>query len=188
MIIFILLILAIIGLIAFYIYKTEILTKEHLDEVQDYLNEIAARDEKIRKYKETITEKKTKLQEENEEIGNLNKEIENLKNKLSLTIKENKSRIDDLTLQLETKDKLLIKENKKNAELVRKIKEKEDLRRKSAGSAGGLKTEINKLKKELEKAKYTIDFYKKHRKTPTEEEIKAYDYQFKAVEKRQKEK
>ena len=89
MIIFIIIIiLIIIGMIAFYIWKKGLMHKEHWDEVQDLLNEIHARDSKITDYEETIKAKKTKLEEESEEIAILNKTIKELKEKYSSTVIE----------------------------------------------------------------------------------------------------
>ncbi len=194
MIIFII-ILIIIGMIAFYIWKTGLMNEEHFNEVQDLLNEIHARDSKIIDYEETIKAKKTKLEEENEEMASLNETIKELKEQYSSAVKEYNSKIDNLSMQLEIKNNLLIKESKKLAVT-------EESRRKSAGAVGGLTAKVNALSKELDqtikdrnkaveelqKAKYTIDFYKKHRKSPDIEKIKAYDFQFKEVEKRQNEK
>ena len=67
--------------------------------------------------------------------------------------------------------------------LEEKINEKESLRRKNASAIGGLKCKINSLTKELEQANYTINYYRKSKK-PNVEEIKAYEYQRKEVEKR----
>lgn len=180
MIIFILLILVIIGLITFYIYKTGLLNKEHLKELNNLYDEIYSRDTKIKQHEKTITLKKKKLQDESEEIANLNNEIKDLKEELSSTIKEKNKIIDSLNIQLETKDKLLIKESLK-------LKEKESKRIASAGTISSkqkkienLEKKINDLKElhkqELEKKDITIEFYKSKLPEPTLKELKDYKY------------
>lgn len=207
MIIFILLIVVIIGLITFYVWKTGILKKEHLKDVEHLLDEISARDDKVREYEKTIINKKTKLEEESNEIFNLTNENKELKEKLSSTIKEFNSKFDDITLQLETKNNLLIKESKKTIDLENKLIEKEHQRRANASTVGAKQAKINKLEgkikslkqqlnesdmlvgsvlKDLDIANKKMQFYKSKLPEPTLEELKAYDYQFKEVEKRKK--
>lgn len=72
-------------------------------------------------------------------------------------------------------------------ELEKKLQKKEHSRRQSAGAIGGYKAKINQLEEELAKANYTINYYRNNRKKPNVEEIKAYEYSRKAVEKRIKE-
>ena len=190
MIIFILLILLIIGLIVFYVYKTGLLKKDHLKEIQDLLEEINARDKTISDHKKTIKSKKNKLEKESEEITNLNQELKELKDKLSSTIIEKNSRIADLEIQLEIKDNLLIKESKK-------LKEKENNRIASVGTISSKQRKINNLERELIELKENhkqelfikdkaIRFWKEKCKQPDVEEVKAYDFQQKEVEKRAK--
>lgn len=187
------------AIIIYAIYRYKVLDKNHKKELDDLLDEIYSRDTKIQEHEKTIVSKKSKLAEENEEIANLISELKNLKEKLSSTIKENNSKIDNLTLQLDTKDKLLIKESKKNIELLNKLKEKDNKRIASVGTISSkqkkidnLEKKINELiekhKQELKKKDRAIEFLKTHRRAPSEEEIKAYDFQFKEVEKRIKEK
>lgn len=68
--------------------------------------------------------------------------------------------------------------------LTKKLQKKEQSRRASAGAIGGLKAKINDLTNKLAKAEYTIEYYRNNRKKPNVEEIKAYEYSRKAVEKR----
>jgi len=165
MIIFILLILVIIGLIAFNVYNRGLLNKEHLDELNNLYDEIFSRDEKIKNYEETITLKKTKLEKESEEILNLNNEMKDLKEKLSLTIKENNSKIDSLNIQLETKDNLLVKENKKTQKLEKQVISLEKKLERQVTITEKKQTEIDELIQKGIIADRTIDFKKTHAST-----------------------
>ena len=71
-------------------------------------------------------------------------------------------------------------------ELKNKIKEKELLRRKTAGQVGGLKAKISVLKKDLARANQKINWLSNNQKAPTKEEIIAYELQMKEVEKKLK--
>ena len=102
------------------------------------------------------------------------KRIEATNNKLSEYIRRN----DELRSMLKT----TMDENK---ELQEKLDQKELARRKNAGAIGGLKAKINELTEKLNKANYTIEYYRKSKK-PNIEEIKAYELGYKEVEKRQK--
>ena len=117
----------------------------------------------------------------NEERAELMKLQENRIQNLNKKIKELNIRQKDL---IETiAEDSIIKED-----LEKKLTEKEQTRRKIAGSLGGYKAKISQLQKELEKANYTINFYKTHQKSPNIEELKAYEYSRKEVEKRIKNK
>lgn len=101
------------------------------------------------------------------------KKVQSLSDKYSSIIKRNNELREIIEINLQ-----------KNDELNVKLQETEEARRKSAGSIGGLKAQINKLTKKLDEANYTINFYKTHRKSPSLEELKAYEYSRKEVEKR----
>lgn len=117
-------------------------------------------------YKYLVAERQKLIQLQEKRIQNLNKKITGLK-------KEKKELCDSLAnAQL----KMNVLEDKLN--------EKEQSRRASAGAIGGLKAKINDLTNELAKAEYTIEYYRNNRKKPNVEEIKAYEYSRKAVEKR----
>ena len=155
----------------------------------------------VRNYKNSEDEENTKdylLREKYKEIDALKKEIKNCdfmneqraelmklqENRIQNLNKKNgelKKEINKLNEDLELKKKIV-------KDLEKKLNEKEQSRRKSAGEVGGLKAKINQLQKELEKANYTINFYKTHQKSPNIEELKAYEYQQKEVEKRIKNK
>lgn len=155
----------------------------------------------VKNYKNSEDEEKTRdclLREKYKEIEKLKKEIkncdfmneqraelmklqENRMQNLNKKYGELKKEINKLNEDLELKKKIV-------NDLEKKIIEKEQSRRKSAGVVGGLKAKINQLQKELEKANYTINFYKTHQKSPNIEELKAYEYQQKEVEKRIKNK
>lgn len=117
----------------------------------------------------------------NEERAELMKLQENRIQNLNKKIKELKIRQKDL-VEIIAEDSI-IKED-----LEKRLTEKEQTRRKIAGSLGGYKAKISQLQKELEKANYTINFYKTHQKSPNIEELKAYEYSRKEVEKRIKSK
>ena len=167
----ILLILAlifIIGVVVFFYVRMGKLTKinEDLEKELDQSSEdLNAKDKTIGDYENTITEKKNKIQEDEEEISKLKTEKEEIKQRLSDTIRDTNSTIDSLNIQLETKSNLLIKETKKNQKLEKAI-----LKRDS----------------ELEKANKKIYWLSTNQKEPSKEEIIAYDYQQKEVEKRSK--
>ena len=176
-------------LLAYLIYK--ILEKRNNIEKKDLYDEIHARDTKIKKYEKVIKEKKLNLNEDTSKIETLLEEISRLKNELSTTIKDNNTKYDTLKIEFEIKNNLLMKEQKKNCELQKKLKEKEHQRRLNASAIGGkqkkmasLEKEMELLKEELRIKENTINFYKSRQKEPTIEEIKAYEYSRKEVEKR----
>lgn len=194
----ILALLFIAGVISFHCIRVKKIEKKHDEEMDKLCDELDARDKTIADYETTITKKKNKLQEESEEISKLNTKIKEYKTKLSDTIKENNATIDGLNIQLETKSNLLIKESKKNIELEKKLKEKESKRIASEGTISSKKKKITNLeneikeleekhKKELMVKDNAIKFWKEKCKQPDVEELKAYDLQFKEVEKRIKE-
>lgn len=123
--------------------------------------------EEIEKLKANSKEKDNLLVLRNKRIDSCNEEIIDLKR-----------RNDEIRRNMQE----MGKENKK---LHEKLQEKETARRKNAGAIGGLKAENNKLKQELDKANYTIEYYRKSKK-PNIEEIKAYELGHREVEKRQK--
>lgn len=155
----------------------------------------------VRNYKNSEAEENTRdclLKEKYKEIDALKKEIKNcdfMNEQRAELIKLQENRIQNLTKKHGELKKEINKLNE-NLELKKKIindlekklNEKEQSRRKSAGVVGGLKAKINQLQKELDKANYTINFYKTHQKSPNIEELKAYEYQQKEVEKRIKNK
>ena len=114
------------------------------------------------------------IEKERENLALLReRRIQALSDKLSSTIKRNKELRQVIQSNSEKIDTLNVK-----------LQETEEARRKSAGSIGGLKAQINKLTKKLDEANYTINFYKTHRKSPSLEELKAYEYSRKEVERR----
>ena len=183
--------------------------KNHVDEekLRDLrVSEFELKNKFLEKKINDLTGEKTNS---NDILKSKETEIKELKEKLSSTIRENNSKIDDLTLQLETKDKLLIKENKKVIDLEKQVKEKEGQRKSNASTVGAKQKRINHLEKEngilkkklkdsdllvaetmkdIEIANNKIQFYKSKVPEPTIEEVKAYDYSRKEVEKRIKKK
>lgn len=138
-------------------------------------NEVRKANNKITKLEKQI-EQLSYLEKEKDNLLELKeKRVEALNNKISNYVKRN----DELRSIIET-------QYKENEELKEKVEQKELSRRKSAGAVGGLKAKINELEEQLIKANYTINFYKTHQKSPTLEELKAYEYSRKEVEKRQK--
>lgn len=186
MITFILLVLVIIGLITFNIYNKGLLNKEHLDELNNLYDEIFSRDEKIKNYEETITLKKNMLEEESAEITNLNNQLREVKEKLSSTIKESNSKIDSLNIQLETKDNLLLKENKKTQKLEKQVTSLEKKFERQVTITEKKQVEIDKLTQKNLTSDRTIDFLKKHMRAPSMDELKAYTYEHREVLKRMK--
>lgn len=137
-------------------------------------NEVIKANNKIQRLEKKVEQLSYIGKEKDNLIMLREKRIEATNNKLTSYIKRN----DELRSTLETQCKI-------TKELEEKVKEKELARRKNAGAIGGLKAKINELKEQLDKANYTIDFYRKSKK-PNIEEIKAYELGYKEVEKRNK--
>ena len=159
--------------------------REWLKYVRNYKNskeQEDTRDCKIRKLENKIKKLEVQLEEKNtieEERTNLYQKRENvitlLNEKVSNLMKRNKEL---RKLFQESQDEV--------KELEAKLAEKEHSRRVSAGAIGGLTARINELKKKLINANHIINFYKTHQKSPNIEELKAYEYSRKEVERRQK--
>ena len=185
----ILLILAlifIIGVVVFFYVRMGKLTKinEDLEKELDQSSEdLNAKDKTIGDYENTITEKKNKIQEDEEEISKLKTENEEIKQRLSDTIRDTNSTIDSLNIQLETKSNLLIKETKKNQKLEKAILKRDSELEKTIEKYENV---ISEKDQELEKANKKIHWLSTNQKAPSKEEIIAYDYQQKEVEKRSK--
>lgn len=154
----------------------------------------------VRNYKNSEEEENTRdclLKEKYKEIEALKKEIKNcdfmneqraeLMKLQEKRIQNQNKKIRDLKIREKQFIEKMADDLKIREDLEKKLNEKEQSRRKSAGVVGGLKAKINQLQKELDKANYTIEYYRKSKK-PTLEEIKAYEYQRKAVEKKIKNK
>ena len=193
----VILIIMTILLIACGLFVYQIKKEKYEKEIEELENTVQSLKDIKKEYENTITNKKNDIANDNKEIESLNNQMQELKERLSSTIQENNSKIDNLTMQLEIKNQLLIKEQKKYIEASNKIKEKESQRFAGVGTIAAKDRKIKKLeeqikkerdshKEELVKKDYTINFYKTHRRKPTEEEIKSYDFQFKEVERRQK--
>ena len=185
------------SVIIFCCLRVSSLTEEYEKELDQASEDLNARDKTIGDYEITITEKKNKIQEDEKEISKLKTEIEETKQKLSNTIRDTNSTIDSLNIQLETKSNLLIKETKKNIELEKKLKEKELKRIASVGTANSKQKKISNLENEIKELKEehkkellvkdnAIKFWKEKCKQPDVEDVKAYDFQQKEVEKRNK--
>lgn len=130
---------------------------------------------KINKLEEEIKQREYIAKEKDNLIQLREKRVQSLTDKCSSYAKRNnelRNTVQKLSNQVD--------------DLTKQVQEKETLRRKNAGAIGGLKAQVNNLIKQLDQANYTIDFYRNHRKSPTLEEIKAYEYQRKEVERRQK--
>lgn len=175
--------------------------------VRDYESNIEQediRDHQLIEKQEEIDSLNENIKNKNYIIGKLQEEADELKEKISKartkhseTIKENNFQIDSLSMQLKVKDSLLIKETKKYLAAEKRLKEKEKERIAKDGTIASknkkisnLEEEINDLKREhkieLAKKDYTINYLKTHMRSPNKEEILAYDFQFKEVERRQK--
>ena len=154
----------------------------------------------IRELRNTVQKLKNERKAELKQREYISKEKDNLialRNKrvdvLSGQLADSNKRNDELRSILEKTSKEL---DTTKEELAKEKKS----RKKCAGAVGGLTARVNALTKELDntnnclkqaceelsKAKYTINFYKKHQKSPSIEELKAYDYSRKEVEKRMK--
>ena len=197
MIIFIILVIVTVGLIIYGFYKYMVLNKEHQKMIDEHLDDIFEREKSKELLRQKIDRKNIEISKKEETINDLKKVQDNLKNEISSTIKECNLKIDSLMIQLETKDKLLIKESKKVQELENTLKEKNNKRIANIGiitskqkKINNLENQIKKLKEnqkiELDKKDDVIKFYKSKIPEPTIEELKAYDYSRREVEKRKK--
>ena len=149
--------------------------KENKDNDLIYDHKLIEKQREIDKQKVETAEYKYLVAERQKLIQLQEKRIQNLNKKITF-LKKNAKELDECLAYFEIKTNML----------EEKLNEKEQARRKIAGSLGGYKAKISQLQKELEKANYTINFYKTHQKSPTLEELKAYEYSRKEVERRQK--
>ena len=177
--------------------------KSNYDGFRGWLNYI--RDYKSNKDNDLIND--NQIIRKNKEIEKLKKEIESYKyyeneriNLIQLRekrIKELNQKYGELKKELKDAYEKLYEEQMSNAKLQEVIKEKEHQRRQNASVIGAKQGKINRLEKKMDDLKKqheleilsknaTIEYLKKHRRAPSEEEIKAYDFQFKEVEKRMK--
>ena len=179
MILRIILTILIILFITYAIYvKLDEKYQKKIEELENTINSI----KNLNKWREdAITKKKRVIKKEQQEKEKLNNQISELKEKLSSTIQEDKTKIEYLETQIQIKDQLLIKEQKKIKEkdkeriahlgtIVAKDKKIENLEKK-------ILKEEERHKEELAKRDYTINYLKKHMRAPTLKELK--DYQFK---------
>ncbi len=111
------------------------------------------------------------------------KDLELLSETMEQRLKNFADKIGELQKERKELQEMIINQTNCIEVLTKKLQKKENLRRKNASAIGGLKCKINNLTKELEQANYTINYYRKSKK-PNVEEIKAYEYQRKEVEKR----
>lgn len=146
--------------------------KENKDNDLIYDHKLIEKQREIDKQKVETAEYKYLVEERQKLIQLQEKRIQNLNKKITgLNLKKR-----------ELVECLAYAQIKMNM-LEDKLAKKESSRRKNASAIGGLKAKINSLTKELEQANYTINYYRKSKK-PNVEEIKAYEYQRKEVEKR----
>ena len=130
---------------------------------------------KIKKLQKELKDREYIAKEKDSLLELKEKRIEAMGNKISNYAKRN----DELRSILKT-------QYKENEKLKQRLEQKEAARRRNAGAIGGYKAKINELEEQLMKAEHTINFYKTHQKSPTLEEIKAYELGHREVEKRQR--
>lgn len=127
---------------------------------------------KIKKLQKELKDREYIAKEKDNLLALKEKRIEAMGNKISGYAK----RCDELRSVVNTQYNQIL-------DLEDQVKEKEQARRKNAGAIGGLKAKINELIEKLDKANYTIEYYRKSKK-PNIEEIKAYELGHREVEKR----
>ena len=149
--------------------------KENKDNDSIYDHKLIEKDKEIELLKNEL--KKSDFL--NGERANLIQLQEKRIQKLNRNYKEKNLLIKDLDSQLKIKAEII-------HELEAKLAEKEHSRKVCAGALGGYKAKIRQLQEELDKANYTVNFYKTHQKSPNIEELKAYEFSRKEVERRQK--
>lgn len=173
------------GVILFFQIKVKEIEEKH-DKEMDQLNDnLDAKDKTITDYENTITEKKNKIQEKDDEISVLNIKLKKCKDELSDTIVKKNNDIDNLNIQIKVKDNLLIKETKKNQKLEKTVQSRDKQLEKEKKEYENIIEEKNR---ELERANKKIIWLSNNQKAPTKEEIIAYDFQYKEVERRNKNK
>lgn len=115
----------------------------------------------------------TELEEERNnfdaECGKKQRKIEKLQHDLKLKEQEKQELILSGQSVIEEKTETIKNLKAKIEKLEAKLKEKEAGRRKAVSSIGGLKKEINKLKE-------ANNFLRNHRRAPSSEELKDYQY------------
>ena len=125
--------------------------------------------------------------ESNKKIEKLNRERELIQQEKDNLINLRDRRIQDLNSQVGKLKRNLSSKEKEYLDLQNKLEEKEKARRSLACKLGGIQGTIKHLEKELEIANDKIDFLKNNRKSPSLEELRAYEYSRKEVLKRQNE-
>ena len=166
--------------------------KQWYDGVCDWLNYV--RNYKESKNNEEITDgtivelnkKIAKLKNEKKQLSYIGKEKDNLLELKEKRIEAMGNKISNYAKRNDELRSIIETQYKENEKLKQKLDQKELARRRNAGAIGGLKAKINELEEQLMKAEHTINFYKTHQKSPTLEEIKAYELGHREVEKRQK--
>ena len=186
--------------------------KELLLEIGDWLNYCRIKSYKENKKNEEIAD--GTIVELNKQIENVKKDYEEKEKQSEFIAKEKDNLIKLLNNRIDALNEKISSVCKRNNELRSILQAtsneldstKEELakekisRKKCAGAVGGLTARVNSLTKELkqttgerdmamkslDQAKYTINFYKTHQKSPSIEELKAYEYSRKEVEKRMK--
>lgn len=151
------------------------------EELQNLYEEINAREKQIKDLKGIIDKRRNDISNSNEEICLLKTENEKLKIELSNTIKDTKEVINKLDLELATKEKLLIKDNKNKMMLEKSLNSKNRKIELLNKKYDKLTKSYEKLNKELEKANKVISFYRDNKAAPSLEKVKAYIYNRKAV-------
>ena len=148
----------------------------------DYVKDCKKNMEKVTTYEDTIK--------------GLNETIDTLKRNLETEIMISKEKDESIKL-LDNRIQIanqrysyLKKEEKENSKKIQTLEKlvikKEHQRRINASAMGGLKKQINSLEDSLERANLKINWLQNNQKAPSKEEILAYDFQFKEVERRQK--
>ena len=151
--------------------------KDNKDNDSIYEQNIVVKQKEIDKLKKNVENRDIISKEKDNLIQLLDKRIAALLKELSSVKKRNNE-------LRETISKLYLQ----NQDLEKKLEKKEQLRRKTAGSNGGLIRHIKKLEEEVERQDRKIKLLVNNQKAPTKEEIMAYEMQMKEVEKRLKQK
>lgn len=125
--------------------------------------------------------------ETNKKIAKLSQENELIQREKDNLIKLREQRIQELNSQVGKLRRNLSAKEKECIDLQSKLDEKEKSRKNLASKLGGIQGTIKHLEKELEIANDKIDFLKNNRKSPSLEELRAYEYSRKEVLKRQNE-
>lgn len=152
-------------------------------EIRDFINWVFHYKTIKNEYNEELTSNYLELVRLDKKIKERDKIIEKKEHIISLHSKE----IEKIHIKKNDLQKLLDKVEKENSNLKAKIENYNREKKEIAKEMKNLTIELENTKDELEKTSKRLEYCKTHRRSPSTEEILAYDYSRKEVLKRSKE-